>query len=99
MRWEIPPRRGAFKFIETMGIYDRDYYSQEREERLIKIERVHTEIWVKIEEQEKMLDQLFDLIKLLRKERKELLERIQCLEEENKKLWAEIEKLRSLIGE
>jgi len=58
VRWEIPPRRGAFKFIETMGIYDRDYYSQEREERLIKIERVHTEIWVKIEEQEKMLDQL-----------------------------------------
>jgi septal ring factor EnvC (AmiA/AmiB activator) len=90
---------GGFKFIIAMSIYDRDYYSQEREERIVKIEKSHTEIWVRIEQQEKMLDQLFDLIKLLREERKSLIERIQTLEEENKKLWAELEKLRSLIGE
>jgi chromosome segregation ATPase len=79
-----------------MGIYDRDYYSEEREERIIKIERSHTEIMVQIEQQQKMLDQIFDLIKLLREERKQLLERIKVLEEENKKLWEEIEKLKNL---
>ena len=79
-----------------MGIYDRDYYS-EREERIIRIEKKHTEIWVQIEQQQKMLDQLFDLIKLLREERKGLLERLKALEEENKKLWEEIEKLRELL--
>jgi uncharacterized protein YaaN involved in tellurite resistance len=79
-----------------MGIYDRDYYSEEREERIIKIKRSHTEIMVQIEQQQKMLDQIFDLIKLLREERKQLLERIKVLEEENKKLWEEIEKLKNL---
>lgn len=82
-----------------MGIYDRDYYSQERQERIIRIEKRHTEIWVQIEQQQKMLEQLFDLIKLLREERKELLERLKLLEEENRKLWAQVEKLRSLLGE
>jgi len=81
-----------------MSIYDRDYISEERRERIVKIEKVHTEIWVQIEQQQKMLDQLFDLIKLLRKERKELLERIALLEEENKKLWAELEAIRKLLG-
>ena len=80
-----------------MGIYDRDYYS-EREERIIRIEKKHTEIWVQIEQQQKMLDQLFDLIKLLREERKGLMERLKALEEENRKLWEEIEKLRELLG-
>ncbi len=80
-----------------MSIYDRDYYT-EREERVIKIER-HTEIWVQIERQQKMLDQLFDLIKLLREERKQLLERVKVLEEENRKLWEELQKIRSLIEE
>lgn len=79
-----------------MGIYDRDYYSEEREERIIKIERSHTEIIVQIEQQQKMLDQIFDLIKLLREERKQLIERIKALEEENRKLWEEIEKLKNL---
>ena len=79
-----------------MGIYDRDYYSEEREERIIKIERSHTEIMVQIEQQQRMLDQIFDLIKLLREERKQLLERIKALEEENKKLWEILEKLRNL---
>jgi len=81
-----------------MGIYDRDYISEEREERIVRIEKVHAEIWVQIEQQQKMLDQLFDLIKLLRKERKELIERLQALEEENRKLWEELENLRKLIG-
>ncbi len=80
-----------------MSIYDRDYYT-EREEKVIKIER-RTEIWVQIEQQQKMLDQLFDLIKLLREERKQLLERMKVLEEENRKLWEEIQKIRSLIEE
>ena len=80
-----------------MGIYDRDYYS-EREERIIRIEKRHTEIWVQIEQQQKMLDQLFDLIKLLREERKGLMERLKALEEENRKLWEEIERLRELLG-
>ena len=80
-----------------MGIYDRDYYS-EREERIIRIEKRHTEIWVQIEQQQRMLDQLFDLIKLLREERKGLMERLKALEEENRKLWEEIEKLRELLG-
>ena len=80
-----------------MGIYDRDYYS-EREERIIRIEKRHTEIWVQIEQQQKMLDQLFDLIKLLREERKGLMERLKALEKENRKLWEEIEKLRELLG-
>lgn len=81
-----------------MGIYDRDYISEEREERIVRIEKVHTEIWVQIEQQQKMLDQLFDLIKLLRKERKELLEKIAALEEENKKLWVELENIKKLLG-
>jgi len=79
-----------------MGIYDRDYYTEEREERIIRIEKSHTEIIIQIEQQQKMLDQLFDLIKLLREERKQLLERIKALEEENKKLWEELEKLKNL---
>lgn len=82
-----------------MSIYDRDYYTEEQRERIIKIEKRHTEIWVRIEEQQKMLDQLFDLIKLLREERKQLIERIKVLEEENKRLWEEIEKLRELLSE
>ncbi|NPB05655.1 MAG: hypothetical protein GXO08_04660, partial [Aquificae bacterium] len=57
----------------------------------------HTEIWVRIEQQQKMLDQLFDLIKLLREERKQLLERLKVLEEENKKLWEELQNLRELL--
>jgi septal ring factor EnvC (AmiA/AmiB activator) len=81
-----------------MGIYDRDYISEEREERIVRIEKVHTEIWVQIEQQQRMLDQLFDLIKLLRKERKELLEKIAALEEENKKLRVELENIKKLLG-
>jgi len=79
-----------------MSIYDRDY-SSEREERIIKIEKKHTEIWFQIEQQQKMLDQLFDLIKLLREERKGLIERVKALEEENRKLWEELEKLKELL--
>ncbi len=77
-----------------MSIYDRDYYNEENRKRLIKIEKVHTEIWVQIENQQKMLDQLFDLIKLLREERKELLKRIEVLEKERDLLWKEIEALK-----
>jgi len=80
-----------------MSIYDRDYYTEENRKRLVKIEKVHTEIWVQIENQQKMLDQLFDLIKLLREERKELLKRIETLEAEKQRLWEEIEKLRELL--
>jgi len=83
-----------------MSIYDRDYYTEEEHrERIIRIEKHHTEIWVRMEEQQKMLDQIFDLIRLLREERKQLLKRVEVLEEENKKLWEEIEKLRKLLGE
>jgi chromosome segregation ATPase len=82
-----------------MGIYDRDYISEEREERFIKIEKVHTEIWVQLENQQKMLDQLFDLIKLLRQERKDLLQRIEELEKTQEVLLKEIEKLKGLIGD
>ena len=82
-----------------MSIYDRDYYTEEHRERIIKIEKRHTEIWVRIEEQQKMLDQLFDLIKLLREERKQLLERVKVLEEENRRLWEELQKLRELLSE
>jgi len=83
-----------------MSIYDRDYYTEEEHrERIIRIEKRHTEIWVRIEEQQKMLDQIFDLIRLLREERKQLLKRVEVLEEENKKLREEIEKLRKLLGE
>ncbi len=82
-----------------MGIYDRDYYGEEHTERIIKIEKTHTEIWVRIEQQQKMLDQLFDLIKLLREERKQLIERLNLLEEENKKLWEELQKLREMLSE
>ncbi len=82
-----------------MGIYDRDYISEEREERFIKIEKVHTEIWVQLENQQKMLDQLFDLIKLLRQERKELLRRIEELEKTQEVLLKEIEKLKGLMGD
>jgi len=80
-----------------MSIYDRDYYTEENRKRLVKIEKVHTEIWVQIENQQKMLDQLFDLIKLLREERKELLKRIEALEAEKQRLWEEIKKLRELL--
>ena len=80
-----------------MSIYDRDYYTEENRKRLVKIEKVHTEIWVQIENQQKMLDQLFDLIKLLREERKELLKRIETLEAEKQRLWEEIKKLRELL--
>ncbi|MEO2152923.1 MAG: hypothetical protein GXN97_01675 [Aquificae bacterium] len=81
-----------------MSIYDRDYFEEERT-RVIKIERSYTEIQLQIEQQQKMLDQLFDLIKLLREERKQLLEKLRCLEEENQKLWQTIEELRKLIEE
>jgi len=80
-----------------MSIYDRDYYTEENRQRLVKIEKVHTEIWVQIEHQQKMLDQLFDLIKLLREERKELLKRVEALEMEKQRLWEEIEKLKELL--
>jgi len=80
-----------------MSIYDRDYYNEENRQRLIKIEKVHTEIWVQIENQQKMLDQIFELIKLLREERKELLKRIEVLEKEKKLLWKEIEALKKLL--
>jgi len=46
-----------------------------------------------------MLDQLFDLIKLLREERKELLKRLKVLEEENRRLWEEMEKLKKVLEE
>jgi chromosome segregation ATPase len=81
-----------------MSIYDRDYFEEERT-RMVKIERSYTEIQIQIEQQQKMLDQLFDLIKLLREERKQLLEKLRCLEEENQKLWQTIEELRKLIEE
>ena len=80
-----------------MSIYDRDYYNEENRQRLIKIEKVHTEIWVQIENQQKMLDQIFELIKLLREERKELLKRIEVLEKEKRLLWKEIEALKKLL--
>jgi len=82
-----------------MSIYDRDYYGEENQKRIVKIEKVHSEILVQIESQQKMLDQLFDLIKLLREERKELLNRLKVLEEENRRLWEEIEKLKKVLEE
>jgi chromosome segregation ATPase len=81
-----------------MSIYDRDYFEEERT-RVVKIERSYTEIQIQIEQQQKMLDQLFDLIKLLREERKQLLEKLRCLEEENQKLWQTVEELKKLIEE
>jgi len=80
-----------------MSIYDRDYYGEEKQKSIVKIEKVHSEILFQIENQQKMLDQLFDLIKLLREERKELLNRLKVLEEENRRLWGEIEKLKRLL--
>ncbi len=79
-----------------MGIYDRDYYGEERKE--VKVERTYIEIEVQLQEQQKLLDQIFDLIKILRQERKELLKRIEALEEENRKLWEALKKLQGLDG-
>ncbi|RTZ60447.1 MAG: hypothetical protein DSZ31_02060 [Gammaproteobacteria bacterium] len=79
-----------------MSIYDRDYYGEERKK--VKVERTYIEIEVQLQEQQKLLDQIFDLIKILRQERKELLKRIEALEEENRKLWEALKKLQGLDG-
>jgi uncharacterized protein YaaN involved in tellurite resistance len=79
-----------------MSIYDRDYYNEEKRE--VRIQKTYIEIEVQLQQQQKMLDQLFDLIKLLREERKELIRRIEVLEEENRKLWEIVKKLQGLEG-
>jgi uncharacterized protein YaaN involved in tellurite resistance len=79
-----------------MSIYDRDYYGEEKRE--LRIQKTYIEIEVQLQQQQKMLDQLFDLIKLLREERKELIRRIEVLEEENRKLWEIVKKLQGLEG-
>ncbi|HID79889.1 MAG TPA: hypothetical protein EYH48_00650 [Aquifex aeolicus] len=79
-----------------MGIYDRDYYGEESKK--VRVERAYIEIEVQLREQQKLLDQIFDLIKVLREERKELLKRITVLEEENRKLWEALKKLQGLEG-
>ena len=79
-----------------MSIYDRDYYNEEKRE--VRIQKTYIEIEVQLQQQQKMLDQLFDLIKLLREERKELIRRIVVLDEENRKLWEIVKKLQGLEG-